>query len=1118
MFNKKSLITFVGIFLITLLLCLPASTYAQEDEIPPANDESDTFGGASPDALIILDLSGSMLWNPAGDTKEYGSSLACTPDTTNCADYSVYCSDGYCSSGSISVRPNCNINCSRVAIAKRALFNVLDYDSDGDIDKDDALAMNVRIGYMRFRDGDDKLGDYASGRNKLVTELSKPGKNTGTSYSQTYCGSNQTCSLGSTCNSEVCINYNKAPSGGTPLAASLKEAKKYLDAHKDVDPGKACRKKFIILVTDGADTYACNGTGAECQAHMYERRREVVAAAKALNDHGYRVFVIGFGSTMPEYLQNTLNWMAYYGGTDDSEEDNTGTTTAYSIPKGSDCNGASPSNCCVFDTIAGTCPFPATTASACYPEGVNASCELSSESADVCQGASTASFKADSLDPGYLSLSGYAFIAADADKLTKSLKTALNVISGESYSFTQASIQAVRTSDENFIYEASFETQSCPLWHGHLKRYNINDDGSIVTSTEWDAATVINAQSASDRNIKTLIGGSLVDFNTSNGNITAAHLNAADTTEKDKIMNFIRGGDQYETSPDKYWRLGDIFHSSPMSIGTPNALFYDQWDLATPKAYETYRANHIRTSVAGDGIRVMLVGANDGQLHAFKAGELGSPIYGGKELWSFIPPNQLRRLKLIYHPDSEHPSDKSRQYYVDGPTSAAEIWVKGSTPETDITATTKTVSEWKTLMVTSLGRGGTTTLWSSDTSCFSNISSYFSPYWTATHQNYCGYYAFDVSDTNDDTLNWPFLWRLGATTGMPEAEGKYLGQPWSKMFIGRVRIDNKEKWVGFIGGGYSGCGKATGKTCSLDGGPDVRGKGFYVVDLSNGDILWKYTYANNSNMNYDLVAGPAVVDYDNDGFLDRAYIGDLGGSIWRFQFCKKSDATSCGIANWTGGMLFDDTAASGIRPIYTSAAVSLDKSYNLWVYVGTGDKTQPTRPQASDRFYAIKDRKSNGEAPYDVGDLDQVDEGSAADVYTDGNTASDNGWYMVFGANEKVLADPTIYQGRLYFTTYTPSPQSDTSDPCSAPGTSSFYNMDYITAKGNWGGGTTAKYISTEGTGVASSVVVSVGPDGTANLYYSQSVGQHIQQLSDPNLSNDPRGSLIYWHDRRIQP
>ena len=61
-----------------------------------------------------------------------------------------------------------------------------------------------------------------------------------------------------------------------------------------------------------------------------------MAKAKALGDAGYRVFVIGFGTAMPPYLRNTLNWMAFYGGTDNPNAANSGSTTAYSIVTG--CN------------------------------------------------------------------------------------------------------------------------------------------------------------------------------------------------------------------------------------------------------------------------------------------------------------------------------------------------------------------------------------------------------------------------------------------------------------------------------------------------------------------------------------------------------------------------------------------------------------------------------------------------------------------------------------------------------------------------------------------------------------------------------------------------------------
>jgi type IV pilus assembly protein PilY1 len=118
------------------------------------------------------------------------------------------------------------------------------------------------------------------------------------------------------------------------------------------------------------------------------------------------------------------------------------------------------------------------------------------------------------------------------------------------------------------------------------------------------------------------------------------------------------------------------------------------------------------------------------------------------------------------------------------------------------------------------------------------------------------------------------------------------------MFFGRVRINNNEKWVGLIGGGYSGT------SCTTSACSDTRGKGFFVVDASNGQILWSYTRNDNTNMNYNLVAEPIAVDSDNDGFMDTAYIGDLGGNVWRFKFCLKSDGTTCNTTNWKGSLLF----------------------------------------------------------------------------------------------------------------------------------------------------------------------------------------------------------------------
>jgi Tfp pilus tip-associated adhesin PilY1 len=55
-----------------------------------------------------------------------------------------------------------------------------------------------------------------------------------------------------------------------------------------------------------------------------------------------------------------------------------------------------------------------------------------------------------------------------------------------------------------------------------------------------------------------------------------------------------------------------------------------------------------------------------------------------------------------------------------------------------------------------------------------------------------------------------------------------------------------------------------------------KGKGFYVIDLADGSVLWSYTNSNDSSMQYSFPAHPGIVDYDSDGYIDTAYIGDHG--------------------------------------------------------------------------------------------------------------------------------------------------------------------------------------------------------------------------------------------------
>jgi len=402
--------------------------------------------------------------------------------------------------------------------------------------------------------------------------------------------------------------------------------------------------------------------------------------------------------------------------------------------------------------------------------------------------------------------------------------------------------------------------------------------------------------------------------------------------------------------------------------------------------------------------------------------------------------------------------------------------------------------------------GGSATLWSSSTSCDSG----FSPNYSSTYANYCGYYAFDISDTGSNPV---YKWRLGGNSGLSSTDGAHLGQAWSKMFIGRVRINNTEKWVGLIGGGFSGV------NCPASGTCNTRGKGFYVVDLSNGSILWRYTHggptgSTNGNMNFDLVAGPVAVDYDNDGFLDTAYIGDLSGNVWRFKFCLASDGTSCNTSSWSGGLLFSSPSTS--LSIYSSVAVTIDPSKNLWAYFGTGDRTDPTSINTTqEKLYAIKDndRSTN----YSISNLKDITSSTYCTAIGTGCTVTDtqNGWYIkLSGTGEKMLSEPVLFQQNVYFTTFTPP---NANDPCDQNGDAEMYIINYLTGAGQFANNGRSEII---GAGIPSAPVISRNPSGGTDIYVSTSQvasGAHTIKTPDPTVWPYPPNNLIYWRDTRVQ-
>jgi type IV pilus assembly protein PilY1 len=549
---------------------------------------------------------------------------------------------------------------------------------------------------------------------------------------------------------------------------------------------------------------------------------------------------------------------------------------------------------------------------------------------------------------------GSFFTANNSAQLEVALQDAITQIMAATFSFATPTVPTTTTSGSQRVYLASFQSNpSRPFWRGYLKAYNrdanglipVDAQGAITATLQWDAGQMLSVKGASSRTIKTYANSALQDFTTSNSAVTAAMLLAADNAEKDRIINYIRGATDYNdedvdtnTAEERPWKLGDIFHSTPVLVTPP---FMPSTD-SSYAAFKTAQAN--RTAI-------LLAGANDGMLHAFRESD-------GEELWAFIPPDLLEDLKKLTALSG------SREYYVD------------STP---VVADVKTGGSWKTIALLGERRGG----------------------------KY--YYALNITNTSSPTYLWSF------------ADSR-LGETWSEPAIGKVKMsDGTDKWVAFVGGGFAS------SHSNYSAGSNMS-EAFFAIDLSNGAKLWEYYNASGSSddrqyMNFSIPAAPAAVDLNNDGYIDKVYIGDVGGQLWKFNVAPAGGTTlSNGLAaNWTGKRLFaaassqtNPPAAGEYYPaqaIYYPPTLTYDTSNNLWVFFGTGDRYHPNNT-ASNRFYGIKEDTSmtNGAV---------LTEASLTNLSSGSGTVS-QGWYIALATNEKVLAASDVFNSVVFFTTFTP--------------------------------------------------------------------------------------------------
>jgi len=232
-----------------------------------------------------------------------------------------------------------------------------------------------------------------------------------------------------------------------------------------------------------------------------------------------------------------------------------------------------------------------------------------------------------------------------------------------------------------------------------------------------------------------------------------------------------------------------------------------------------------------------------------------------------------------------------------------------------------------------------------------------------------------------------------------------------------------------------------------------------------------------------MPAPPAVADYNDDGYLDVIYIGDVNGNMWRVNLTPDpangvGDISSGQISGYQPFLVFNGcgTIADAICPntwpiFYEPGIVFLGGSANppgLGIAFGTGNRAELARPntQTQDFFYVVDTgQMSKTFQDSDLHDLTPGGAGPCTLPYAGTCANAVNGFRLPYGsANEKTTSTVFSTLGYLSLITFTP----DSVSPCATNGSSFRYRFFFLTGRGFYGtAGTYADYQQSLGEGMA---------------------------------------------------
>lgn len=612
---------------------------------------------------------------------------------------------------------------------------------------------------------------------------------------------------------------------------------------------------------------------------------------------------------------------------------------------------------------------------------------------------------------------GSYFPAYSPVDLTNDMQAILAQILAETAATSASAINSTGISTTSVAYQGTFTTSDVyEDWTGNLLAYPINPTNGYINTAYsaalWQAQAQLDAQdwASPSRLIVTwdptaaTPAGIPFQWNpsaTSSGIGPTTPLGEAletytsDTNGQD-VLEYLRGNNALEK------RNGGTFRNRTHKLGdiVDSSPLYvggpsGPWQQTSYFTFES----HYRSRQP-----MIYIGANDGMLHAFNAST-------GSEVFAFVPHAVWNNLVKLVNPyyNPQH------QFYVDSTPQAADVQFSSD-------------GSWHTLLFGSERAGGNSI------------------------------FALDVTDpttfTSESSVAQNVLWEftdanMGNSFSLPVAV--YTAAGFAVMF----------------GNGYN----------SPTGTPYL-----YALNPENGAVMAKIDLcgAVPSACNLSQPNGLSSITVMNttgallSGHPNVAYAGDLQGNLWRV------DISNSNPADWTVSVLFKATDSLGnAQPITVTPQATINPLAptlsGAMVYFATGQflglpDLGNTNVQS---IYGVFDDGSAPAAPYTRANLVQQTMTAVTGTTMSGtntirllssnpvNLPSDKGWYvdLSLDAGERVVTDPTLFNGTLQITTYQPNPNT-----CVGGGSAYYMVFNYAT-----GGATTLPQFDWYGNGAITS-------------------------------------------------